>query len=612
MKNTFYLFWIATLMLLPFASCSNEEVVEAPLQVMTQGFAKVRQSTAFVSAYISKGTIAENMAVGFCWSETDSPTVSNNKVETAAVSSNNNYMLQLAGLEPATEYYVRSYIDDGTHVYYGNELKFTTKDIPDEGWCVIDEITKITPTTATAIMQIADNGGSDILEYGICYAVSLDEPNPSAMDEPTIDDIAIIAESGGYSFNALIQSLDQNTHYLVRPYFKTETDIVYGETVWFKTMNFIKTGDVFPGYRSAYLYGEVMMDAGSPTSERGICWGVTQEPTIENNAYRKVDKGTGGYYALVGGLQKGTTYYARAYARNLDGVFYGLPMEFTTRDGDFTPGFSLDQMIRVEKGAFLMGEPKTNEIPLAIDNKTLGKEAVHEVHISKDFYIGKYEVTNELVCAFLDVYQHTKNRSTVDRALYNSSRSAWAFDVSGSAPNLVHRPKSGKGRHPVVNVTWVCAEQYCEWLSAELGVKVRLPNEAEWEYAARGGNKSEGYTYSGSNVQADVAVVTNANTGTKPVGSLAPNELGIHDMSGNAFEYCRDAYHIDYYLSQVGQITTDPYNSSQGDPAIVIRGGSFRHATYLRVSARGSASSKGDCGNHSSFRILMEELPDNL
>ena len=211
----------------------------------------------------------------------------------------------------------------------------------------------------------------------------------------------------------------------------------------------------------------------------------------------------------------------------------------------------------------------------------------------------------------MNVYQSARTRSAVAKALFNSKRAAWAFDVSGTLPNQVHTPKSGKGRNPVVNITWACAEQYCEWLSAELGVKVRLPSEAEWEYAARGGNKSNGYIYSGSNVQSEVAVFTSSGIGTKPVGSLTPNELGIYDMTGNAFEYCRDAYDVNFYMDQVGKITENPYKANTGDPAIVIRGGSFKHDKYFRVSARGSAKHKGDCGDYSGFRIVMEKLPDN-
>ena len=594
------------------SSCKEDEIVESSVQVTTQGLARVGQSTAFVSAYITKGTLTENVVTGFCWSKQPSPTVEDNKIEEVGNLSGNSYMLQMTGLSPSTEYYVKAYVNDGSHIYYGNELKFVTKDIPGEGWCVIDDITKITPTTATALMQIADNGGSEVVEYGICYKETSAEPIPPMTDEPTVDGKTIIAEAGGYAFDAFIENLSQNTHYLVRPYFKTEGRIIYGETVGFKTMNFIKTGDVFPGYQSAYLYGEVLMDAVSPTIERGVCWGTTREPTLETDTYEKIDKGTGAYYAIVGGLKKGTTYYVRAYAKNADGVFYGLPVEFTTKTGDIVPGLTLDQMALVEAGTFLMGEPKTDEIPSAIDGTTLGKEPVHSVRITKDYYIGKYEITNEQLCVFLDVYQSARTRSAIAKALFNSKRSAWAFDVAGTLPNQVHTPKSGKGRHPVVNITWACAEQYCEWLSAELGVKVHLPSEAEWEYAARGGNKSQGYIYSGSNIQSEVAVFTSKTKGTMPVGSLAPNELGIYDMSGNAFEYCRDTYDADFYMNQVGTVTENPYKGSLGDTPIVIRGGSFRHDTYFRVSARGSAKHKGDCGDHSGFRIVMEKLPSNI
>ena len=146
------------------SSCKEDEIVESSVQVTTQGLARVGQSTAFVSAYITKGTLTENVVTGFCWSKQPSPTVEDNKIEEVGNLSGNSYMLQMTGLSPSTEYYVKAYVNDGSHIYYGNELKFVTKDIPGEGWCVIDDITKITPTTATALMQIADNGGSEVVE----------------------------------------------------------------------------------------------------------------------------------------------------------------------------------------------------------------------------------------------------------------------------------------------------------------------------------------------------------------------------------------------------------------------------------------------------------------
>ena len=247
-----------------------------------------------------------------------------------------------------------------------------------------------------------------------------------------------------------------------------------------------------------------------------------------------------------------------------------------------------------------------------IDKKTKGKEPVHKVQISKDFYMCRYEVTVDQMCVFLNVYQNRNSRTEPKKALHNASTAAWNFEYSGTAPNLVYRPRAGKNRYPVVNITWPAAEQYCEWLSAELGVKVRLPSEAEWEYAARGGNMSKGYVYSGSNNSSEVSVSTNSST--DKVGTKKPNELGLYDMTGNAMEYCRDFFDWDFYFVCADEIAIDPVNAGKltADGKMVIRGGSFRHPDYLKVYTRGCNQHKGEAGNHNGFRFVMEKLPTSL
>ena len=169
---------------------------------------------------------------------------------------------------------------------------------------------------------------------------------------------------------------------------------------------------------------------------------------------------------------------------------------FTVKDITF-------KMVKVEGGSFNMGataeqgaEAQPNEKP------------AHEVTVG-DFWIGQTEVTQELWEAVMD---------------YNPSYTRW--------------PKC-----PVDKISWKDCQDFVAALSELTGEKFRLPTEAEWEYAARGGKYSKGYKYAGSNNLDDVAwYVGNANETSHPVAEKAPNELGLYDMSGNVYEWCEDKY----------------------------------------------------------------------
>lgn len=202
------------------------------------------------------------------------------------------------------------------------------------------------------------------------------------------------------------------------------------------------------------------------------------------------------------------------------------------------------EMIAVEGGTFTMGATSEQERDAYDDEKP-----AHQVTVS-DFYIGRYEVTQEL----------------------------WTT-VMGSNPSFF------KGIDlPVECVSWDDCQTFISKLNKLTGMRFRLPTEAEWEYAARGGNKSMGYKYSGSNNIDDVAWYffdtdsTSIDYGihhTHQIGTKQPNELGLYDMSGNVYEWCDDWFgYYDNSPEQSEQVEINPTGSKSGSYR-VLRGGSW-------------------------------------
>lgn len=151
--------------------------------------------------------------------------------------------------------------------------------------------------------------------------------------------------------------------------------------------------------------------------------------------------------------------------------------------------------------------------------------------------------------------------------------------------------------YPVEDVSWDDIQTFLTKLNELTGKKYALPTEAQWEYAARGGVKSKGYKYSGSNIIGDVAWYYYNSSSTYPVGTKQPNELGLYDMSGNVWEWCSDWY--SFYSSESQSNPTGPSMGS----IRVIRGGSWgNYAWRCRVPYRGNSlpDDRFTCG----FRVV--------
>ena len=227
------------------------------------------------------------------------------------------------------------------------------------------------------------------------------------------------------------------------------------------------------------------------------------------------------------------------------------------------------KMKKVDGGTFLMGAQ--SDAPSApnydAEADSYGDESpVHQVTLS-DYYIGETVVTQEL----------------------------WET-VMGSNPSHFKDAKN-----PVENVSWNDCQEFIKKLNALTGKEFRLPTEAEWEYAARGGNKSKGYKYAGSNIIGDVAWYDDySSSSTHAVGIKSPNELGLYDMSGNVWEWCSDWW--DNYPSSPQTNPTGPTSGSYR----VYRGGSWN---YIDECCRVSCHSFNypDCRNDDiGLRLVLD------
>ena len=232
------------------------------------------------------------------------------------------------------------------------------------------------------------------------------------------------------------------------------------------------------------------------------------------------------------------------------------------------------KMKLVEAGTFQMGRAGSEDVVTP----------VHSVTLTKDYYMGETEVTQALWYAVMG------QSPTSDGSQWSSTY--------GLGDN-----------NPAYYVSWNDCQEFITKLNQLTGVTFRLPTEAEWEFAAKGGKKSNGYLYAGSDTIDNVAWYydnsyamgrSSSDYGTHAVGTKATNELGLYDMSGNVWEWCQDRYG-----SYSSDAQTDPTGPTSGSGR-VGRGGGWDNiaATRCRVSDR-SGNTLGLRHNNFGLRLAL-------
>ena len=283
------------------------------------------------------------------------------------------------------------------------------------------------------------------------------------------------------------------------------------------------------------------------------------------------------------------------------------------------------ELVRIPKGKFLMGSPQTERDDLkkryAYEPKN---EDEHEVELTRDYWLGKSAITRGQFRAFVEDENYETEAERDKEGGYGYDESTGK--IEGRKPKYTWK-FTGWGQydknlddHPVVNVTWNDADAYCKWVKRKSGRDVRLPTEAEWERACRGGER-KGRFHFGEDEE-DLAKYGNvADAGwkkkfdsvdptikaddgyvfTAPVKSFKPNQYGLYDMHGNVWQWCNDKYGADYYGK--GD-KTNPQGPDEGSFR-VFRGGGWESLPRICRAAYRFWYAPSNRSNDLGFRLAV-------
>jgi len=590
----------------------------------------ITTTTATAGGTISSDGGAAVTLRGVCWSNSTAPTTANNKTDNG--TSIGTYTSNLTGLSASTTYYLRAYATNSAGTAYGNELQFTT---------LSPSMPEVATTTATSVgVNSASVGGNltafgvgytAATQHGICYSAT----NPSPLIT-TDSKVELGTRNTTGTFSATLTGLQQEKRYYARAFATNSSGTAYGATIEFTTLApgaivitnpaagaILNAGDNIditwtdniPEYVKIELYKATTLIAtiaattasdgthtytlpanltggsdytiritstidantngtsapfsiasfikiSNPAANSEVGQGTTYTITWTTNLTGNVkidllDNGAIAMPVVASTANSGT--YNWTVPAELSGTTFALRITSLTNNtvtatsGTFTiavPQFA--EFVLVEGGMFVMG------CGTGAGTCNSDETPTHNVTLS-NFYMGKYEVT----------------------------QAQWK-EIMGTSPSYF----TNCDNCPVEQVSWDDIQTFLTKLNQKYpGKNYRLPTEAQWEYAARGGkNYTDYYLYSGSNTIDGVAWYydnsyalgsSHANYGTNPVGTKTANQLGIYDMSGNVWEWCQD-----WYGTYSSAAQTNPTGATSGTYR-VLRGGSWYYdATYARCAIR--------------------------
>ena len=314
-------------------SCSSESDANdtdsvTPISITTTEASSINRTTAKVGGVLLSSGGGTVTSRGVCYSTEPNPTIEDTKISNPGWIGT--FVCQLTGLNAATQYFVRAYASNASGLVYGQEIIFTTtSDVLSIPFVSTEFASAITQTTANSGGNVTSTGGTAILARGICWATT---ENPSLLNN------VIDAPGTTGAFSSSLIGLVPATTYYVRAFATNSIGTNYGNQIVFTTA--IEATGILPTVEtleatdvtqtSAVSGGDVISVGNSPITARGICWSITDNPTITDSVITDPATTTGEFISLIESLATGTTYFVRAFATNASGTSYGDPIFFST------------------------------------------------------------------------------------------------------------------------------------------------------------------------------------------------------------------------------------------------------------------------------------------
>lgn len=573
------------LAIISLPSCEEEEIPSGTNKIEFGDNSSNGISYTSATVTSNVGSIKNNEIIehGHCWATENNPTINDLKTNLGSLDNIQSFTSKLENLKPNTTYKIRSYISTNYETIYGDIISLKTLKTGSPK-VVTHTPTDININSAYLNGETVNDSGLVISEYGMIWDTLSVFSYEKSLGKESLGE-------GLSNFSFKISGLKDGCTYYTKAYAVNEAGISYGELKSFVTIEITKPevstlSSLNITSNSAQCKCEVSDDGNAEVTSRGIVWHTENNPTTENNLGKTSNgTGTGNFTANLTGLEIGVTYFVRAYAINSQGTSYGNALIIT-------PNKFVDvEMVSVQGGSFQMGS----------NNGGVDEMPIHEVTIS-GFQIGKFEVTIAQFLQFLNDVNCDSDGS------FNDSEHGEVeyvdMDVANCAIGYQGEQFYFKGSNiaasedcPVFEVTWFGANAYCKWAGG------RLPSEAEWEFAARGGIYTNSYFYSGSNYLSSVAWhLGNSGKMTHPVGQKAANELEIYDMSGNVREWCADWYDSQYYGNSPAKDPTGPATGTSK----ILRGGDWNGNDFVNRVADRIQYNPNNSYDYVGFRLVKD------